>query len=65
MSTHKSGTDSSEDRIYIWDAVNGELLIETNLDAPGVFSSQWSPDGKLLASGSRDGAVRLWGVLDR
>ena len=26
----------------------------------GVWRVAWSPDGKTLASGSRDGAVKLW-----
>jgi WD40 repeat protein len=50
---------SSDDAIYIWDAVSGALL--RSLDDPyGVKQVAWSPDGAFLASRAGDGTVRVW-----
>jgi WD40 repeat protein len=46
----------------------GEPLFTTdNLAERGdaVWSLQFSPDGALLATGARDGGIRLWDVADR
>ncbi|WP_310410213.1 eIF2A-related protein [Chamaesiphon sp. OTE_8_metabat_110] len=58
---------ASEDRtVKVWEAATGNLLHTLAADRQAVWSVRFSPDGKLLASGSGEGRVRLWtetGVL--
>jgi WD40 repeat protein len=45
----------------IWHAGTGELI--TSLESQtnqAAFSAAWSPDGESVATGSLDGAVRIW-----
>ena len=43
-----------------WDVATGENITTLEGHAGIVFSVEFSPDGKTLASGSQDGTVLLW-----
>jgi hypothetical protein len=50
-----------EDRIVrAWDVRTGQVLLALEWHRTAVCGLAFSADGRLLASGSRDGAVRLW-----
>jgi WD40 repeat protein len=50
-----------EDRtVRIWDVTTGLELLTIKEHIEEVRSIAFSPDGKTLASGSLDGAVKLW-----
>jgi RNA polymerase sigma factor (sigma-70 family) len=55
-STVKAGDGS----VCLWDVATGKELRRTAPDAAGTCSVAFSPDGKLLATGSGFGPVRLW-----
>ncbi|MBL8055187.1 MAG: protein kinase [Anaerolineales bacterium] len=46
------------DRIEIFDAATGGLRLK--FSTPGQLAGDWSPDGRWLVTGGRDGMVRLW-----
>ena len=55
---------SLDGTLRFWDALTGEHL-ETQVlvgHTDGISSISFSPDGEMVASGSRDGIVFLWGV---
>lgn len=55
---------SSDGTLRFWDALTGEHLETQPLVGPtdGISSISFSPDGEMVASGSRDGIVFLWSV---
>jgi WD40 repeat protein len=49
--------DRAVQKVYIWNAVEG--TVRAVLSSPEVHALTWSPDGRMLAYGGGDGAVRL------
>jgi len=49
--------------IWLWDGQSGKQVRALEGHADWVRGIAFSPESRLLASGSRDGTVRLWGVL--
>jgi WD40 repeat protein len=53
---------SASDRVRIWDAVEGRVLVALEGHVGLVDRVVWSPDGALLASMGSDLAISVWGV---
>lgn len=47
-------------RLDVWDVVSGQRLFTMDGHSDVIGSVVYSPDGAWIASGSRDGTVRLW-----
>ncbi|HEX7677502.1 MAG TPA: hypothetical protein VF713_05220, partial [Thermoanaerobaculia bacterium] len=46
--------------VRFWDAARGRSLFMLSGSGGSVLSLAWSPSGRLLATGSADGDVRMW-----
>ncbi|KAI4684069.1 hypothetical protein J4E81_009232 [Alternaria sp. BMP 2799] len=54
------GSNQNDTWVRVWD-FNEEKELETNKGHHGpIWSASFSPDGKLYATGSEDGTVKLW-----
>jgi WD40 repeat protein/predicted Ser/Thr protein kinase len=50
---------------YLWDQCRGDQIAVLGEHADTVTCATFSPDGKLLATGSRDSSVKIWNVAQR
>ena len=57
-----SGSGYSDHSVRLWDAETGEMLRQLDGHTESVDSLAFSKLGEFLASGSYDGALRLWGL---
>ena len=51
--------------LWLWDTATGERVAELSGHLGPVFSLAFAGDGRILASGSLDGTVKLWDVTAR
>jgi len=52
------GSPAQKGEVQIWDVAARELLLSTSVTHDSVYGASWSPDGKLVAFGAADSAVR-------
>jgi WD40 repeat protein len=52
-------TTSEDKTVKLWDPVSGRLLLTLSAD-DGVLCGSFSPDGHILAAGSRTGTIWIW-----
>jgi eukaryotic-like serine/threonine-protein kinase len=58
-------TTNEDGTIVIWDAATGARLFAIEGTQGGIDCLAWSPDGKLLASGSIDRTAKIWNIASR
>ena len=56
---------AGEKNILIWDSGSGTLLFQLSGHQGRVLCAIFSPDGRMLATGSTDRTIRLWNVAER
>lgn len=54
-----AGNDNGNDKVFLWDGTNGNLLNEFGVP---VTSLQFSPDANLLVGGDSNGRIYVWSV---
>ncbi len=53
-------TASYDNKAYVWDSLDGHLIITLQGHTDKVEHADYSPDGKTIATASYDGTGRLW-----
>lgn len=56
---------TGEHSVAVWETATGKLRHNYAGHKDGVIALGWSPDGRLLASGSRDTTVLVWDVTGK
>jgi WD40 repeat protein len=57
-----AGVGEWDKTIKLWRVSDGSLVRTLTGHTDSVWSVSFSPDGRLLASGSRDNTIKLWQV---
>ena len=55
-----SSDKNSPSNISVIETITGEVLYSLFLSEKGVRSTEWSPDGRFIAAGSKDGIIKVW-----
>lgn len=55
-------TSSGGNGATIWNAETGEKILVFKGHTGGIYFSTWSPNGKRVATGDTNGAVKIWNV---
>jgi hypothetical protein len=50
--------------VKLWDATTGKEILHLKQHSQEISSVTFSPNGKLLLTGSRDGTAVLWPAAD-
>lgn len=53
-----------DNKVYLWNIANGELINIFDKHTDFVEDIAFSPDGQILASSSRDNSIIMWSLID-
>ena len=53
-------TGGDDGTVKLWETITGQELVAFKAHSNAVVAVAFSPDGKILATGSRDTTVKLW-----